>query len=180
MKKFITRVIVSFLFCFTLLLSNVTYGYAAMSDIPLNAVAANDNSTIETTYGPSIRSTSVPSTYIDLSYGTELAFNVTSLTYGNLFTNYGFKNVTAVQVDVSAISVDMNGSSDSVENLTIILHKKGSTADLATIDVSTSGGTVYFYNLTTSTNYYLEFAKRNDGQIFSFSGKIFDASDLFD
>lgn len=109
-----------------------------------------------------------------------LAFDVTSLTYGNLFTNYGFMNVTAVQVDVSTISVDRNGSSDTIEDLTIILHKKGSTAGLASIDVSTSGGTVYFYNLTASTNYYLEFAKRNDGQIFSFNGIIFDASDLFD
>lgn len=151
-----------------------------MLETPLNAVAANDNSTIETEYGPSPRSTSVPSTYIDLSYGTVLAFDVTSLTYGNLFTNYSFKNVTAVQVDVSSISVNMNGSSDTVEDLIIILHKKGSTADLASINVGTSGGTVYFYNLTASTNYYLEFAKRNDGQIFSFNGSISDASDLFD
>lgn len=174
------KAIIPFMLCL-ILLSNTTYSYATTPGITLNAVAANDNITIENEYeGPSLQSTKVPSTYIDLSYGTVLAFNVEKLTYGNLYTNYGFTNVTAIQVDVNPISVDKNGSNDTVEDLTITLHKKGSSADLASIKVSTSGGTVYFYNLNSSTKYYLEFSKRNDGQIFKFDGTISDASDLFD
>lgn len=177
--KRLTKTTLSFLMLLTLLLFNATYCNAAMPNVPPTAIASNENSTIETTYAISPMSTSVPSTYIDLSYGTQLAFDVTSLTYGNLYTNYGFTNVTAVQVDVGKISVDKNGSADTIGDLTITLHKKGSNDDLASINVSISGGTVYFYNLNKSTNYYLEFEKRNDNQIFKFSGKVFDASNLF-
>lgn len=161
MMKYL-KVKISLLFCFALLFSNVSYGYAA---------------TIDTTSTPILKSTKVPSSYIDLSYGTILAFDVTELTYGNLFTNYGFTGVSAVEVNVDSITVDKNGSADTIKDLTITLHKKGSTSDLASEDVGTSGGTVYFSNLSTTTKYYLEFSKTNDGQYFSFDGSISDYSD---
>lgn len=66
----------------------------------------------------------------------------------------------------------MNGSSWDVQPLIIHLHKKGSSIDVT--NSVTSYDTIYFNNLDPNAKYYLQFSKRNDGQIFSFSGSIIE------
>lgn len=120
----------------------------------------------------SISSTDIPrSSSVDLSYGTTLAFNVTKLSYGNLFTNDCFTGVTSIKVNVSSISVDKNNSSSPTRSLKVTLYKRRyNKIESKTID--TNGGDLYFDGLKKGSNYYLEFSKTNDGQIFSFDGSI--------
>ena len=122
----------------------------------------------------SILSTSIPSknNCIDLSIDSSvLGFQISSLRYGNLFTNYCFTGVSSVKVKVGTITVNKNGSSTSSKNLTVHLHEIGSNLDV-TYSVSTSGGAFYYLNLDSTKKYYLEFSKVNDGQLYSFSGSV--------
>lgn len=159
----------SLLACACLLLPTTNTFAASMH----NSITASYTDSVSTYENIDERSTSIPSSSssVDLSYGTNLAFKVSSLRYGNLFTNNRFTGVNSIKVNISSITVDKNASSLPSGDLMVTIFKDNHTK-VKSQSISIKGGTLSFSGLSKTTKYYIEFSKNNDGQYYSFDGSI--------
>lgn len=162
-----------------LLFSVVAVPAFANVDNTSAVVAQSQQDVSETTiyedlYETITRGTKPPSgTALNLSKNNYVA-SITSLRYGNLFTNFLFSGTTTMSVSIDSISVDRNGFAGELKGVTVTVYKPAFGADkvVASKKIPLNGGSVSFSGLDKSTKYYIEFSKQNDGAYYSFDATI--------
>lgn len=98
------------------------------------------------------------------------------MTYA-VYTNSLFSGTTSISVDVDKVSYDKNGFAGTLKGVYVQLWKSVLGTDQkvgSAVEVSLSGGVATFTGLSSSTKYYVEFYKQNDGSIYKFGATITD------